>query len=51
MASSIEEAWREVCRLGHLPAEFSHMGVPPARSRGNLEAFATKVMPRFTDAG
>ena len=42
---------REVCGLEYLLVEFSHMGVPLARSLRNLEAFATRVMPRFTDGG
>ena len=40
---------REVCHLDHLLVEFSHMGIPVRKSLRNLENFATKVMPRFTD--
>ena len=38
---------REVCHLDYLLVEFSHMGLPLSKSLTNLEAFATKVMPRF----
>ena len=38
---------REVCHLGYLLIEFSHMGIPLSKSLTNLETFATKVMPRF----
>ena len=38
---------REVCHLGYLLVEFTHMGMPLSRSLRNLETFATKVMPRF----
>ena len=48
MVGKIEEL-REVCRLDYLLVEFSHMGMPLAKSLRNLETFATKVMPRFTD--
>ena len=39
---------QEVCNLGYLLVEFSHMGLPLSKSLRNLETFATKVMPRFT---
>ena len=39
---------QEVCNLGYLLVEFSHMGLPLRKSLRNLETFATKVMPRFT---
>ena len=39
---------RETCRLGYLLVEFTHMGLPLAKSLRNLELFAAKVMPRFT---
>ena len=42
---------QEVCGLEYLLVKFSHMGVPLRRSLRNLEAFATKVMPRFTAGG
>ena len=40
-----------VCNLGYLLVEFSHMGLPLAKSLRNLETFATKVMPRFSGEG
>ena len=39
---------REVCNLDYLLVEFTHPGMPILRSLKNLEAFATKIMPRFT---
>ena len=39
---------REVCNLDYLLVEFTHPGMPLLRSLKNLEAFATKIMPRFT---
>ena len=42
---------QEVCNLGYLLVEFSHMGLPLAKSLRNLETFATKVMPRFSGDG
>ena len=39
---------QEVCNLGYLLVEFTHPGMPLQRSLKNLEAFATKVMPRFS---
>ena len=42
---------QEVCNLGYLLVEFSHMGLPLAKSLRNLETFATKVMPRFSGEG
>ena len=38
---------QEVCNLGYLLVEFTHMGIPLSKSLRNLETFATKVMPRF----
>lgn len=38
---------REVCNLQYLLVEFTHPGLPLAKSLRNLENFATKVMPRF----
>ncbi len=40
---------REVCNLQYLLVEFTHPGLPLAKSLRNLENFATKVMPRFLD--
>ena len=42
---------QEVCNLGYLLVEFSHMGLPLSKSLRNLETFASKVMPRFTGDG
>ena len=42
---------QEVCNLDYLLIEFSHMGMPLRKSLKNLETFATKVMPHFTDVG
>lgn len=42
---------QEVCNLDYLLVEFSHMGLPLAKSLRNLETFATKVMPRFSGDG
>ena len=39
---------QEVCNLDYLLVEFTHPGMPLQRSLKNLEAFATKVMPRFS---
>ena len=50
VVEKIEEL-REVCHLDYLLVEFSHMGLPLAKSLRNLETFATKVMPRFTGDG
>ena len=38
---------QEVCNLGYLLVEFTHMGIPLSKTLKNLETFATKVMPRF----
>ena len=38
---------REICNLGYLLVEFTHMGIPLLKTLKNLETFATKVMPRF----
>ena len=38
---------QEVCNLDYLLVEFTHMGIPLSKTLKNLEAFATKVMPRF----
>ncbi len=46
VAAKIEEL-RDVCHLDYLLVEFSHMGMPLAKSLQNLEMFATEVMPRF----
>ena len=40
---------REVCNLDYLLVEFAHQGLPLSKTLRNLENFATKVMPRFTD--
>ena len=40
---------QEVCNLEYLLVEFAHMGMPLKKTLKNLEAFATKVMPRFAD--
>ena len=42
---------QEVCHLDYLLIEFSHMGMPLRKSLKNLETFATKVMPHFTETG
>ncbi len=42
---------QEVCNLDYLLVEFSHKGIPLRKSLKNLESFATKVMPNFTDSG
>ncbi len=42
---------QEVCNLDYLLIEFSHMGMPLRKSLRNLETFATKVMPHFTETG
>lgn len=42
---------QEVCGLEYLLVEFAHMGMPVKKTLKNLEAFATKVMPRFADGG
>ncbi len=42
---------REVCKLDYLLVEFAHASLPLRKTLRNLENFATKVMPRFTDAG
>ena len=42
---------QEVCNLDYLLVEFSHKGIPLRKSLKNLESFATKVMPHFTDSG
>ena len=38
---------QEVCNLGYLLVEFTHMGISLGKTLKNLETFATKVMPRF----
>lgn len=40
---------REVCNLDYLLVEFAHAGIPLRKTLRNLENFAVKVMPRFTD--
>ena len=42
---------QEVCGLEYLLVEFAHMGMPVQKTLKNLEAFATKVMPRFAENG
>ena len=42
---------QEVCGLEYLLVEFAHMGMPVQKTLKNLEAFATKVMPRFSGNG
>ena len=42
---------QDVCNLQYLLVEFSHMGIPLRKSLANLETFATKVMPHFTETG
>ena len=46
VAEKIHEL-REVCNLDYLIVSFTHMGMPLLKTLKNLEAFATKVMPRF----
>ena len=46
VAEKVQEL-QEVCHLNYLLVEFAHMGIPLAKSLANLEAFASKVMPRF----
>ena len=48
VAEKIHEL-REVYNLDYLLVEFAHSGLPQAKILRNLENFATKVMPRFTD--
>ncbi|MCY4530437.1 MAG: LLM class flavin-dependent oxidoreductase [Chloroflexi bacterium] len=38
---------QEVCNLGYLLVEFTHIGIPLSKTLKNLETFATKVMPHF----
>ena len=40
---------QETCNLEYLLVEFTHPGLPLLKTLKNLENFATKVMPRFTD--
>ena len=40
---------QEVCNLEYMLIEFTHPGLPLAKTLKNLENFATKVMPRFVD--
>ena len=40
---------REACNLEYMLIEFAHQGLPLSKTLRNLENFATKVMPRFTD--
>ena len=47
VVAKIEEL-RDICHLDYLLVEFSHMGMPLAKSLKNLETFATRVMPHFT---
>ena len=48
VAEKIQEL-QEVCNLGYLLMEFAHSGLSQRQILRNLENFATKVMPRFTD--
>ena len=48
VAERIDEL-RQVCNLDYLLVEFTHAGIPLHRTLRNLENFATKVMPHFTD--
>ncbi len=50
VAEKVQEL-REVCNLGYLLVEFTHPGIPLRKTLRNLEDFATRVMPRFIDAG
>ena len=40
---------REVCNLEYMLIEFAHQGLPLSKTLRNLENFATKVMPCFTE--
>ena len=40
---------REACNLDYLLVEFAHQGLPLNKTLRNLENFATKVMPCFTE--
>ena len=40
---------REACNLDYLLVEFAHQGLPLSKTLRNLENFATKVMPCFTE--
>ena len=46
VAEKIHEL-QEVCNLDYLLMEFAHSGLSQRQILGNLENFATKVMPRF----
>ena len=48
VAEKIHEL-QEVCNLDYLLVEFAHSGLSQRQILGNLENFATKVMPRFAD--
>ena len=48
VAEKVQEL-KEMCNLDYLLVEFTHHGLPLLKSLRNLEAFATKVMPRFRD--
>ena len=50
VAEKVQEL-QEVCNLEYLLVEFTHPGLPLKKTLQNLENFATKVMPRFIDAG
>lgn len=41
---------QEVCNLNYLLVEFTHAGIPLRKTLQNLENFATKVMPHFSDS-
>ena len=49
VAERIDEL-REVCNLDYLLVEFTHAGIPLQKTLNNLENFATKVMPHFSDS-
>jgi alkanesulfonate monooxygenase SsuD/methylene tetrahydromethanopterin reductase-like flavin-dependent oxidoreductase (luciferase family) len=48
VAEKVQEL-QEVCHLDYLLVEFTHPGLPLSKTLKNLEAFATKVIPRFRD--
>ena len=40
---------QEVCNLDYLLVEFAHQGLPLSKTLRNLENFATRIIPRFSD--
>ena len=48
VAEKVQEL-QEVCQLEYLLVAYSHTGMPQKRILRNLELFATKVMPLFSD--